>query len=376
VKNTKLVNSFIICLFLFVTGYFAISFYRIIRTTAPDFSIYYYSTLDVTKHINPYTDKSLFTAYNYPIASNVLLLPLLLFPYTIAQGLFLFLSFGALAGAIYLSIKIIYKKFSWKLFFLFLSLSLLSFPVKFTFGMGQSNLIGYFFLIYGFFLYKKQKYNKAGMALSISILFKPVLSFLFLYFLLQKMWKLLIVSLSVLLLCNVIAFSLYPKETVYYITAMLPRLFDVAGREVYFNQGFIGFIARITSVLLLRSIISFLFSLLIIGLITYRTIRRKHKTLSFALFLTALPMIDTLSWQHHFVFLIFPFIFIGSQLWREKRKLLLFLLFISYVFVSWNIKNPKMFFHFPKVLLLSHVFYATAILFFLLFFSIGKTKQP
>lgn len=366
-------NLFVALLFLLTLTHTAFSLYRIIITAAPDFSIYYYSTLDLLRHINPYTDNSLFTIYNYPTASNLLFLPLLFFSYPVAQGLFLYVSFAALVGIIYFSIKIVYQKFSWKLFFLFLSLALLSFPVKFTFGMGQSNLIGYFFLIYGYFLYKRQKPSKAGIAIAIGILFKPVLAFLLLFFLLQKAWKLLVASLSILLLCNAVAFLLYPKETTYYITSMFPHLFNSAGREVYFNQGFIGFVARITNNLMLRSIISFTFNLLVIALIMYQTIKiKKQKTLCFALFLTALPMIDALSWQHHFVFLIFPFILLTRL--SEKRIISLLLVFLAYMLVSGNIKYPGIYSHMPYAFILSHVFYGTLLVFILLMQVIIRKK--
>src|SRR6266581_1219146 len=93
-KNRYL-TIIIVLLFLLVSAYAAISLLKIITTSAPDFNVYYYSANDVFHHKNPYTDRSMFTGFNYPLMTTFFYIPLLLFPYKIAQGIFVLLSFLA-----------------------------------------------------------------------------------------------------------------------------------------------------------------------------------------------------------------------------------------------------------------------------------------
>lgn len=367
IKIDFLQNIFIVTLFLLTLSYFFISLFKIIRTFAPDFQVYYYSAYDIVHHINPYTDKTLFTVFNYPPVTTIVFFPFLIFPYHIAQGIFTIVNGISLFGILCVSLLLLEDTVVIKKFLFFFSFVFLSFPVKFTLGMGQSNLIASFFLLYGFYLYRKDKQHFAVFLLVLAILFKPTVIFLLLFFLLKKLWKIPLLTISILLLLSVCMGLLYQKETYHYFFSVTPCLFTASGRGIYYNQGVMGFIARLTNNLFLRTFITDLLNIGLISLLSYVTVKRKIETnLLFSLFLTTLVLIDTLSWQHHFVFLIFPFIFAGSVLWKQKRIVLLMLLFIAYVLVSWNIKNSEQFFYFPQILLLSHVFYGTVLLLWIL----------
>ena len=71
-------------------------------------------------------------------------------------------------------------------FLILLSLALISFPVKFTLGMGQMNLIAFAFLISSYLFYKEKKTNLAGLLLGNAFLLKPILGFSLIFFVLKK----------------------------------------------------------------------------------------------------------------------------------------------------------------------------------------------
>src|SRR3990167_7752339 len=83
---------------------------RIITTFAPDFSIFYQSTLDLLRHVNPYTDKTLYTLFSYPPVTTLLFIPLSILPYKLAQSIFIIMSALSGLGIVYISLKIIRKK--------------------------------------------------------------------------------------------------------------------------------------------------------------------------------------------------------------------------------------------------------------------------
>jgi len=324
--------------------------------------VYYGAANDIFHHRNPYIDKHLFTVFNYPLMTAFLFIPFLLFPYQISQAVFILISFLAFCLIIVLSLQIT-KQFSLVNFFLFFSLGFLSFPVKFTLGMGQDNLIAYVFLLGGFYFFLKQKQTCTIILLSLAILLKPVLLFTVLFFILRKSWRIILGTGSFLLASSLLTAIFFQTEFTYYITHSIPALLNLSGREVYYNQGITGFIARITPHLIVRSLLSDIFSLGIIAVVLFAVRKTKNNLLAFSLILTSLPMIDSLSWQHHFVFLLFPWIaaiyFVNTQ---NISKKWIIPIVLSYMLVSYNIKNPSLLSHFPYTLVLSHTFYGAGIL--------------
>ncbi len=367
--KTKLL---VICLSSIVFIYTSISLYKIITTTAPDFSVFYYATQDILRLHNPYTDKSLFTVFNYPVITSIVFSPFALIPYQFAQGVFILLSWLSLLLIIYVSLKLV-NKLTRQIFLFCSSLALLSFPVKFTFGMGQSNLIAYALLLSGFYFYQQKKILFTVLLLTLAIIFKPVFCFLLLFFLLQKSWKVFFITSITLVFCNFITLLLDYNDTLFYIISVVPHLFTTTGREVYYNQGILGFISRLTGSLLLRGRITMVSNL---GIVSYLTVKRRADlNLLFSLFLITLVLVDSLSWQHHFVFLIFPFIVVGEEILKQKNKVAISLLIFAYVLVNANIKHPQTFNYFPVNILLSHVFYGAILLFGILVLKIFEKKE-
>ena len=368
--NTQKIKDIILLLsFLATCIYIIISIGKIVTTSAPDFPVYYYATLSFVRGENAYLDPSLPTMFIYPTVTSIFYLPFLMFSLDVSQAIFVVLSAFAVPIIVYLSLRLIYKFFSWRLFVVFTSLAFLSFPTKFTLGMGQVNLIALLLLLIGYYFYQKKEYIKSGMILALSFLAKPVLSFLLIFYILKKAWKsilILFLTLFILLAFSSLLYG-YQMEK-YYLQFVVPILLEAnSGRDVYYNQGLLGFFSRSIEDISIGKILSMIISGVLLTITLYTIFRRKvDNNIMFGLILILLPLIHTLSWQHYFVFLIFPMILTAKLIWEKKKYKLFGLLGIAYLLISVNIKDPSHFEVFPSELILSHTFFGGILLYFLL----------
>lgn len=339
------------------------SVFNIITTSAPDFDVLFIASKDIPLGLNPYKNPIIFTGVGYPANTLLFYFPFHPFSYINALTLFTVTSLVSLAGSIYVSLKLITKNPKLEYFLLIFSLALLSFPTKFTLGMGQNNLISFFVLLLSYYSFKKQKPALSGILLGLAVAYKTIFGFFFLFFLLKKQFKILYyASLVIIISIGVVSyfsgFSVYQ----YYVDTVLPPLFNLEGREVYYNQGFLGFLSRITGSIQLRQLISLMFNLAIIGVVGVKTLSSKNDNLVFSFFAISLVLVDSLSWQHHFVWLLSPFVVLSNEVAKRRYFVGGLLILISYLFVSWNFKNPETLGSFPVNLLLSNTFYGTTIL--------------
>src|SRR5258706_2814275 len=314
-------------LFILITFFFSlISLFKIITTFAPDFSVFYASASNAVHGVSVYTGSLIFTGFGYPIVTAIPYIPFLLFPYQISQGLFIILSFLAIPLIVFISLKIINAKYSLLIILLTSAFIFLSFPTKFTLGMGQSNLLVYALLLFSFYLLGKSgKYGDlGGIAFGLCLIIKPVLAFLILYFLLYRKWKFLLYAFLTVafgFLCSLVFFNQGLSDYYYYFHTFLPHILGQSGREIYYNQGISGFVSRLIPNLFFRTITTLLLDLLLVTSLIGLILMKKVKPVAgFALFLAALPLVDSLSWQHHFVFLIFPFIYLVSSVIGNNPK--------------------------------------------------------
>ncbi|HSD98535.1 MAG TPA: glycosyltransferase 87 family protein [Patescibacteria group bacterium] len=346
-------------------SYTLYSLIKVATTFQPDFSIFYYAARDVLHGITPYNDKTLFTAFNYPVATTIFFMPFTFFSFKISQSIFTITNAVALFSAILFTYKSLQKKIVVWQFLVVASFALLAFPTKFTFGMGQTNLIAYALLLAGFFLFSKTKRIKSAFLFFLcAMLLKPILFFTLLVFLFEKQYT------YFFSLCIAIAFFVFlipilfhlPNSNVIFLQNILHQ--SLAGREVYYNQGFLGFIARLTNNLALRTIVTTGITVPLLFFVFWK-IRSISFVSKLSLLLTTLLLIDPLSWQHHFVFLLLPFLLTYFLVTKQKlhQKFYLLLFVMSYLFVAWNFKTPQIFQSFP--LILSNQLYGTILLLFL-----------
>lgn len=350
---------------------------RLFVTTAPDFNVLWLTTKDFLIGENPYLNPEIFTGLGYPPNTLLFYLVFMPFSYQVAQTIFTFLSFASIIISVYLSIKIVLSKVPLLIFLPALLLTFLAFPTKFTLGMGQSNSIALFLVLVSYLLYTKNKNVASGIFLGMAIALKTVFGFFFLFFLLKREWKVVVYSLFSLASLGFLTIligdiGLYG----YYIKDVIPPLFSLSGREIYYNQGVMGFVSRLTQDLLLRKYLGMFISAILVVAAMLITFKKRARNLQFSVFITTLLLADTLSWQHHFIWLIFPFVLLTAHALKKKQAGMLVLIAISYLLVSWNFENPSIYFEFPKSLLLSNTFYGTFVLFLINVYVLISDTKP
>jgi alpha-1,2-mannosyltransferase len=369
-------KTLVILIAVFSFAWTFYSFYKIINSSTPDFGVLWQASKDLITHINFYTDKRLTFIYLLPPISAIFYLPFSLFSLKVALGLFSVFSLASVVLNVFLSFKIVFKRFKWEYLLFAISLCLVSFPTKFTFGMGQVNSISLLFLLASYYLYSKEKHNASGILLAISIISKPTFGIFIIFYLLNKSWKVL-VSAGVTLVVGLVLSILIGRVNLYsyWFTHILPMILNSQGKEVYYNQGVSGFISRLLPFPQARLYLTYLSQSALFITTLYLTIRNKNQDILFSLFIITLLLIDPLSWQHHFVWLIFPFIVTIYHLLTQKNVWLWMLVSISYFLVSWNFKNPSLYAHFPLSLIISNTFYGAVVLYLLLTYLILRYKK-
>lgn len=219
-----------------------------------------------------------------------------------------------------------------------------------------------------------KNFKLSGFTLALAGSVKAIFLFFLLFYILRKngmVLKYFILTMGIVMFLSLLVFGIQPYFD--YVFQVLPDITGYEGREVYYNQGISGFVSRIVADVDLRKQITLVVSVGIVGIAGYvgvSTNKRKVDKLFFSLLIIALTMVDSASWQHHFVWLLFPFVIIGNIIFIYKKKLLILLFVLAYILASWNFKNPKLFKDFPVSLMISNQFYASIILFGLNLFII------
>lgn len=314
----------------------------------PDLASFYQDGVNLRQGIDPYLKLGR-PAGGYPPLALVLFksFAFLSFDnlniiYPIISVLFLFLSLALLSQNMHE-------------FLLFGGLSLLAFPVKYTFGTGQINFLILALITLNLYFYKKDKDIFSGIALGLSLSLKLLPVFLLFYFLGVKRYKLVIsclltglagLGLSLLVLG-------WPILSNYFLT-VFPGFLNTSGNIYYYNQSLQGTIGRLAGISSFSKYFYFLLIFMILVLSFGKKFKIKYQ--QWALVLTANMLINPFVWQHHLVFLL-PALAITYQLLQKTRAKTRwwFLLGIVYGLLSFNIKNPVIFMSgFSGNLFLSH----------------------
>ncbi len=327
---------------------------RLFTTIAPDFQVLWLAAKDLLTSSNPYQNPQIFTGVGYPPNTLLFYLPLTIMNYQLAQNLFTLLSLLSILGIIYLSLNLLKIKPTYILEISIFIVVIIAFPTKFTLGMGQNNLITFFLLLLSFYLYLKKNYKWTGIVLGLSFSFKTIFIYFLIYYILKKEWKVIVYSILTLILTTIIIYlirgNLYLYS--YYTQVVLPPLSRFEGREIYYNQGLSGFISRMVTDIDLRKNLTALTSLILISVNAYIIFTKNKFDLVISFTIITLLLLDSLAWQHHFVFLIFPFIVLIKY---SKSVMSIIVILSSYVLAAINV---------PDITFLSsNLFFATLLLY-------------
>lgn len=258
---------------------------------------------------------------------------------------------------------------------LFLTLVCSYFPVKYTLANGQINTFILLFVVFFVNWFVKKRDTLAGVILAITVTLKLFPLFILPYLIFIKRFSIIKSFFISLLIISFFALMLIPFPVIFaYFNSILPLLFHEGGGTYYFDQSLSAFLARSINSYIAAQITKPL-SLLIL-FITY-VILWKHRhnnkieLLSIGILLILNIILGNFAWQHHFIWLIVPYIITFIYL-RDSQlsKKFYIILSISYLLTAANIPNPRL----VPPILQSHVFYGAVILYCLLMYFI--LKQP
>lgn len=232
------------------------------------------------------------------------------------------------------------------------------FPVKFTLGMGQINLITLALFILFFRALLKQRNIWAGVILGILITIK-ITPVLFLLWLLRlKKWRITLVSLLSLLVINLAVLIKLPME-VFRQFLLITKGGLLASSTYYFNQSWVAALDRFFPG---GEIFGRIVVVVIFLTVVYKL--KKFNLKNFSLMLLLVTMVSPVAWQHHLVALIPAIIY----LIKEGRKL--FWTITGTLLVGFNLANPALW---PTgSLIYSHAAVGATILFILLLMAKDK----
>jgi len=333
-------------IWLFLTGLALLtySFHPIIERGIHllDFTLYYYPTgYYLSQGLNPY---HLPSGLLYSPPALLIFQPLYYLPSQPTQLIWTLLSFLSLLLSLWLIIKLTKLKPQRKWFLLLSPFFFLSFPSKFTLGMGQINHFILLLFTSSFYLYQKKKKKLSALLLTLSFLIKLFPIWILLFFIQKKDWgyikKLILYTFSAFLLSSLFLPLQMFKD---YFTLVLPSFLTHAANSSYYNQALTGLISRLVSHPPLQSSLATSLSLILIFLAWKKLQPKLSKHLKFSLLITLSLLISPVSWQHHLVFLFFPLVFLFAHFYSQKNLRGLSLTIIAYLLIFINIKNPQPF---------------------------------
>lgn len=344
----------------------------------PDFSGYYFGSKYLLTGLNPYLGGgSLFTSYVYPPIVLLFFLPFTILTFQTAEIIWTILSLVFLLVSLKLLSSMLDIKFFSRLNLFLMSLVFISFPIKFSFGMGQINLFVLCLLVFSLWFFKRKKEFLSGVFLGLSLAIKLFPLLLPVYFLFQLKKKVLLGLFVSFLISVFLVLIIIPNKISWqFITNVLPSFFT-SWKLDYYNQSLAGFIGRSFGTGQISISLKIIISGILVCIAFFTVFKNRQEdfvsfSLKYGTLITASLLINTFSWQHHFVWLIIPMYTIFIYIKNKKLGVLYFsILAISYILISINFKNPKIL----PIILQSHVFLGTLILLLLNLYLLIKKKN-
>ena len=199
------------------------------KLTLSDFHVYYYVTKAVIKYgAHPYSNFTPIYPYYFPPASLILFWPLTLLPFYLAKIFFTLLNSGLLVLSIYLINKMLIGKVNYR-FWLMLLLSLIFYPLRFTFADGQFNVVMLAIFTLGLYgLYKNRPViGGAGLGLGVITKISPAIALI--YGIYKKKFNLVMVAGIVVIVLSLMSESFVRKDINYYYAKFIVK--DVSAQS-------------------------------------------------------------------------------------------------------------------------------------------------
>ena len=331
------------------------------KLTLTDFHVYYYVGKAVMKYgMHPYSNYIPIYPYYFPPASLLLFWPLTLIPFYLAKIIFTVINSILLFLSIFLINKMLLGKIDYR-FWLMLLLSLIFYPLRFTFSDGQFNVFILAIFTLGLYAFYKNKYLAGGVSLGLGIITKISPAIIVLYGILRKKFNLvMIVGITVISL-SLLAEHFVRKDINYYYAKYIVKNVSAQSSGLgAADQSLLGFIKRFNyknelnmdstaESIVSYSVVAFLGLLFFV----FDLIAKKGKYNLFIdyFILVTIGVIGTgLAWYHQYTSLILPLFGFGILVFTRFNKKYKYLRFgyiigiiLVYLFWFMDIRSSELF---------------------------------
>lgn len=362
------ISWIIIPIFIIISVQFLSSSANLLKTPARDFQDFYVTGKWVNSE---YKDEGLIFGKDIvrnPPPAMLLFKTFAVFPILKIQTYWFIISIAFFLIGSYFLFKI-FNFNNLRNWLLFISLVFIFFPFRYNLGSGQvNNLLFLLICLTFFFSYIKRNYL-SSLFLSFAILLKITPLFFLVTLLLEKRTKIFLLTFFNLIALNLItAFILGPEIYQKYLNA--PGSFFDFANPVYYNQTLSAFLFRISGNSDFAKFLDLI--LLSAGIILITFLKRKpfkdellNRLNLWNISIIYMLIFAPFAWQYHYVIIIFPLLttfYIGIK--RSFNVNFFFFLFLSYLLLGWNIKNPDVYLNYgiPGQIILSHTFFGALIL--------------
>jgi hypothetical protein len=314
---------------------FFLSLVTIMKSTAPDFSVYYGAVTYLFSGRSLYLGTDLATGIGYPPHTFLLLMPIAWLPLPGAQAIWVVLSVLAFIGCIRISLELAGVQPSALLLGISAAIASLAFPVRFTFGMGQSNFLALLFFLAGLQKVKTGKPIVGGVLIGIATIVKPHLIIIAMGMFLSRKWKAITAAVSTNATAVIFTGMFFGwRQFADYVSLAVPYMSIYRGREIYYNQGIRAIVSRFVPDQIAPQII-LMVSITVLAVTAGYIVRRKFDAVrSCLLLIPVMLLVEPLAWQHHFVFLIPLMVYLATRLDAYPRA---WLYALGYFLVGLNL---------------------------------------
>jgi hypothetical protein len=260
-----------------------------------------------------FTEEIVNVGFWYPPPTMFLFLPLGYLNFIEAHKLWILINILFLITDLLLLWKIFFKNFGLEGFLISSSLFMLMGSTRTSVGVEQTSFIYLFFLL---LIWKDHNNYKSGIWLAIGIFIKPVLIFLYIYFLFNRNWKQIFMSILTCILIVLITISFFNLEI--FISYFIKNPTSHLPIDIYTewsNQSLFASVLRLTgnfnnSIYIVIPIYIFIISS--ISFISFKIINKKPSII-FILVLISGLLLYPASLNHYSIILIIPILFLLKE---------------------------------------------------------------
>lgn len=300
----------------------------------PDFSIFYQAVFVGFSKENPYLYSDFFASFIYPPLFLLCIYPFAFVSFATASQLWILISVFSLGISLFLLAVLL--RASWLKVSIVCFLAAISFPVKFTLGMGQVNLVLLLCIIL-FLYFTEKKKILAAIFFMIAAMIK-IIPLLFLYpLILRKAYRQLVLIVIVFVVFALFTIGIFGWDlSAYYLFHVFPSIVAGGVKMAYYNQSLPAALSRfgVSALIIPLQMIIGISSLAILWF------KKPNMLVSVSFLLITSLLISSFAWQHHLVLLILPFFVLFTY---GKTYIWYVFLFVSYILISMNIAFPEQF---------------------------------